>query len=70
MTKKKPDIKRETEVSLRLTEKAKEIYDKLPAKGKGIWVSEAIEEKHNKESNPFTEEQEQRIIDIIKEVMK
>lgn len=51
-------MSRNTEVSLRLTENAKKIYDKLPAKGKGIWVSEAIEEKHDREKGIiFTPEQ-------------
>lgn len=52
--------------------KAKEIYDNLPHANKTAWVSDAIEEKYDREysNNPFTPEQEQRIRDIVKEMME
>jgi hypothetical protein len=63
-------MSRETEVSLRLTEPAKEIYNKLPAKGKGTWVSDAIIEKSEREKGIiFTEAEEQRIREIVTEVL-
>lgn len=49
-----------------VSKKAKEIYESLDHHIRGKFVSEAIEEKHNKESNPFTEEQ-QKVIDALKE---
>ena len=49
--------------------KAKEIYDDISG-SKVAWVAEAIEEKDQREKGIiFTPEQEQRIIEIIKEVI-
>lgn len=49
--------------------KAKEIYDNIP-NSKVAWVADAIEEKHEREKGIiFAPEQEQRIIEIIKEVI-
>lgn len=50
---------------------AKKIIEELPPKiNKPAWVAEAIEEKHNKESNPFTEEQEALIDEKDKSLYK
>ena len=46
-----------------------EILDNLPKRNRVQYVAEAIEEKHNKESNPFTEEQ-QKVIDILIEEIR
>lgn len=48
---------------------AKDIYDKLPARQKGEWLSDAIEEKHNREQYQiFTEEQQKYIQQIEQRV--
>jgi hypothetical protein len=67
-----PKRDRSNQINLDLTNypKAKKVYDELPHKNKTAWVAEAIEDKHNKESNPFTPEQEQRIIEIIRQEIK
>lgn len=41
--------KRADEISIKLRHEAKQIYNSLPAKGKGEWVSEAIIEKADRE---------------------
>jgi len=40
--------KRADEISIKLRHEAKEIYDNLPKKGKGEYVSDAIIEKHTR----------------------
>lgn len=49
---------RTKQITIDLTKhpKALEVYTAIP-NNKTAWVAEAIEEKHNKESNPFTPEQ-------------
>lgn len=38
--------KRTDEISIKLRHEAKTIYESLPKKGKGEWVSDAIVDKH------------------------
>ncbi len=42
--------KRTDEISIKLRHEAKEICNNLPKKGKGEWVSDAIIEKHSRDS--------------------
>lgn len=55
-----------------ITYSANKIYKSLPSHiKKGEWVSDAIIEKHNREQGKlFTPEQETRIREIVKEVVK
>lgn len=57
-------------LSIGLTEKAYEIYKSIKPHERSKWVAEAIEEKHNKESNPFTEEQMKVIYTLKEEIEK
>lgn len=52
-------------INLLINDEAKKIYEKLPSRNKGSWVSEAIIEKSNKKEI-FTAEQ-QKVIDELKE---
>lgn len=57
-------------LSITLTGKALEIYKGIKSYERSKWVSEAIEEKGQREKGRvFTEAEEQRIIEIIKEVI-
>jgi len=49
--------KRTDEISIKLRHEAKQVYDNLPAKGKGEWVSDAIITKHAQDSGAGLEEQ-------------
>lgn len=40
---------RKDEVGIKLTNAARTIYDELPAKGKGQWISDAMIKKHERE---------------------
>jgi hypothetical protein len=46
--------KRTDEISIKLRHEAKAIYDNLPAKGKGEWVSDAIIEKASNNADTLT----------------
>lgn len=49
--------KRADEISIKLRHQAKQIYDNLPAKGKGEWVSDAIISKHEHEQGTSLQQQ-------------
>jgi phosphoserine aminotransferase len=55
-----------------VTDKAASIYESLDHHVRGRFVSEAIEEKAARAqfNGPFTQEQEQRIREIIKGILK
>lgn len=54
--------KRTDEISVKLRPEAKQIYDNLPAKGKGEWVSDAIIEKAERNTIPITEDRVRAIV--------
>lgn len=60
--------KRSDEISIKLRHEAKQIYDSLPAKGKGEWVSEAIIEKADREQGNTLIQQIEEIRQHVKEL--
>lgn len=52
--------KRQNEIGIRLNDEAKGIYDNLPPKGKGEWVSQAIIEKRDRETGSNADIQQMR----------
>jgi TolA-binding protein len=49
--------KRTDEISIKLRHEAKAIYENLPKKGKGEWVSDAIITKHAQDAGTGTQQQ-------------
>lgn len=58
-----------TRMSITLTERALEIYKSIKPHERSKFVSEAIIEKHQREKGHFTIDEEERIREIIREVL-